>query len=192
MDRLTRGLSDAAELIELAAAESDAATVAEIEADVSRSAAEVERRQKGPHEAHPPLYLLIYNLPRFRDLRRAEDEFGFGRRGEDRAATPSQQLATVLREGAGLGVHVLVWCDSLNNLNRSFDRPVIREFEMRVLFQMSAADSSTLIDSPVASKLGLHRALFYTEDQGRLEKFRPYGSPGDAWLDSLRREPSIS
>ena len=38
--------------------------------------------------------------------------------------TPSQQLATVLREGAGLHVHVLVWCDSLNNLNRSFDRPV--------------------------------------------------------------------
>ena len=43
LDRLTRGLSDAGELIELAAEESDAAALKEIEADVSRSAAEVER-----------------------------------------------------------------------------------------------------------------------------------------------------
>ncbi len=43
LDRLKRGLSDAAELIELAAEESDTSAVAEIEADVNRSAAEVER-----------------------------------------------------------------------------------------------------------------------------------------------------
>ena len=131
---------------------------------------------------HAPIYLIIYTLPRFRDLRRADDDFGFSRRGEDRTATPSQQLATVLREGAGLGVHTLVWCDSLNNLNRSFDRPVIREFEMRVLFQMSAADSSTLIDNPAASKLGVNRALYHTEDRGQPEKFRPYGLPTVEWL----------
>ena len=69
-----------------------------------------------------------------------------------------------------------VWCDTLNNLQRSLDRQALREFEMRVLFQMSAADSSNLIDSPLASKLGLFRAFFYSEDQGRLEKFRPYGA----------------
>jgi hypothetical protein len=88
----------------------------------------------------------------------------------------------VLREGAGLGVHVIVWCDSLNNLNRSFDRPALREFEMRVLFQMSAADSSTLIDNPAASKLGVNRALFYSEDRGQPEKFRPYALPSEEWL----------
>jgi peptide chain release factor 2 len=43
LDRLKRGLSDASELIELAAEESDASALAEIEADVNRSAAEVER-----------------------------------------------------------------------------------------------------------------------------------------------------
>jgi peptide chain release factor 2 len=43
LDRLKRGLSDAAELIELVAEESDTSAVAEIEADVNRSAAEVER-----------------------------------------------------------------------------------------------------------------------------------------------------
>jgi peptide chain release factor 2 len=43
LDRLKRGLNDAAELIDLAAEESDASTALEIEADVSRSAQEVER-----------------------------------------------------------------------------------------------------------------------------------------------------
>jgi peptide chain release factor 2 len=43
LDRLKRSLSDAAELIDLAAEESDASTAREIESDVSASAAEVER-----------------------------------------------------------------------------------------------------------------------------------------------------
>ncbi|HKI37845.1 MAG TPA: FtsK/SpoIIIE domain-containing protein [Gemmataceae bacterium] len=153
---------------------------------VGEVAAEVERRQKAPQEPHAPWYFFIYGLPRFRDLRRSEDDFSFGRRGEARAASPSQQFGTILREGAALGVHVLLWCDSLNNLNRSFDRPALREFEMRVLFQMSAADSSTLIDNPAASKLGVNRALFHSEDRGQPEKFRPYGLPSEEWLAWLK------
>jgi peptide chain release factor 2 len=43
LDRLTQGLRDASELIDLAAEESDNATAQEIEADVNRSTAEVER-----------------------------------------------------------------------------------------------------------------------------------------------------
>jgi hypothetical protein len=82
---------------------------------------------------------------------------------------------------------VLVWCDSLNNLNRSFDRPSLRELEMRVLFQMNAADSSTLIDNPLASKLGVHRALFHSEDRSVPEKFRPYGLPTEEWLSWVKQ-----
>ncbi len=43
LDHLKRSLNDAAELIDLAAEESDLSAAAEIEADVSRSAGEVER-----------------------------------------------------------------------------------------------------------------------------------------------------
>ena len=42
---------------------------------------------------------------------------------------------------------------------------------------MSANDSSTLIDTPAASKLGENRALYYSEEENRIEKFRPYGLP---------------
>src|SRR5262249_33933382 len=101
--------------------------------------------------------------------------------------SPAQQLAILLREGSSLGVHALVWCDTLNNINRSLDRAMMREFEMRVLFQMSVADSSNLIDSPLGGKLGMNRALFHSEEQGKLEKFRPYSLPPDGWLAEVRR-----
>jgi S-DNA-T family DNA segregation ATPase FtsK/SpoIIIE len=58
---------------------------------------------------------------------------------------------------------------------------------MRVLLQMSPTDSSTLMDTPLAARLGPHRALLYTEDQGRLEKFRPYGLPTLEWLRQCAR-----
>ena len=54
---------------------------------------------------------------------------------------------------------------------------------MRVLFQMRANASSSLIDSPKASTLGLHRVLFYSEHESRLETFRPLALPDHAWLE---------
>ena len=121
---------------------------------------------------------------RFRDLRKSDDDFGFSRKEEK--PSPGKQLGTILKDGPGVGVHVVIWCDSLNNLNRSFDRQTIREFEMRVLFQMSPNDSSTLIDSPLAARLGPRRAFFSSEEQGTLEKFRPYGLPGEEWWTWVR------
>ncbi len=47
---------------------------------------------------------------------------------------------------------------------------------------MNAEDSANLIDTPAASKLGAYRALLYSEEEGRLEKFRPYGVPSEEWL----------
>ena len=56
---------------------------------------------------------------------------------------------------------------------------------MRVLFQMSANDSASLIDNPKASTLGLHRALFFNEQEGYLETFRPYALPGNDWIEEV-------
>jgi hypothetical protein len=144
--------------------------------------AELERRQKAAVADAPSVYLVLYGLQRMRDLRRQDDDYGFMSRGEEQAATPDKLLATLLREGAALGMHTLIWCDTLNNVQRALDRQTMRELSMRVAFQLSVADSSNLIDSPAASKLGMHRALFSSEEDGRLEKFRPYGVPSDEWL----------
>jgi hypothetical protein len=94
----------------------------------------------------------------------------------------SAQFLKIIREGPELGVHTLVWCDTLANLNRSLERRGIREFGTRVAFQMSAEDSAGVVDTPAASRLGMYRALVLDENEGRLEKFRPYGLPQGGWL----------
>jgi DNA segregation ATPase FtsK/SpoIIIE, S-DNA-T family len=152
-------------------------------------AGEAALRQQPDSGDGPELFLFIHDLPRFRDLRRREDDFGFGRKEDDLA--PPDHLDMILREGPGLGVDLIAWCDTVNNLNRCFTHQQLREFEMRVLFQMSPTDSGGLLDSPAASKLGRNRALFASEEQNRLEKFRPYGVPSEEWIrdvgDGLRR-----
>ena len=78
----------------------------------------------------------------------------------------------------------------MNNLSRYFTHQQLREFEIRVLFQMSPIDSGGLLDSPAASKLGRNRPLFPSEEQNRLEKFRPYGLPAEEWLEKVGVELS--
>jgi hypothetical protein len=142
---------------------------------------EVTRREGTSADDAPPWFLVVHDLGRFRDLRKADDDFGFSM-GESKPASPGKQFGHILREGAALGIHVLVWCDTYNNVVRSIDRQGLRDFEIRVLFQMSGTDSSNLIDSPAASKLGVHRALLYSEEEARVEKFRPYAAPSTKWL----------
>jgi len=150
---------------------------------MAEAAADVERRQQPDSGDGPEYFVFIHDIPRFRDLRRRENDFGFSR---DDNVTPADHLATILREGPPLGVHLIVWCDNVNNLNRIFDHQSLREFDMRALFQMSPTDSGLLLDSPQASRLGPHRAYFASEEQNRLEKFRPYGIPDNEWLDWVR------
>ena len=83
---------------------------------------------------------------------------------------------------------MIATCDTYNNVNRYLGRKALSEFEMRVLFQMSANDSASLIDNPKASNLGLHRALFYNEQEGYLETFRPYALPPGGWIEEAAQK----
>jgi S-DNA-T family DNA segregation ATPase FtsK/SpoIIIE len=159
----------------------------EVEATLAELAQEAQKRVQDHQHDAPALVLIVYGLQRYRVLRRSEDSLGLS---FDSAAQsrPDAQFAELLREGPGVGMHVLAWADTLSTLERTLDRRTLREFDYRVLFQMSAADSSNLIDSPIANQLGLHRALLYSEEQGGLEKFRPYNTPGGNWLASVRKK----
>jgi len=157
---------------------------------LNQLADEIERRGT-PTDGRPwasPQFLSVYGVQRLRDLRRPDDDFGFARKGDDK--TPFRQFTQVLKEGPPVGVFTLLWCDTLVNLQRSLDRQTLREFDQRVLMQMSAADSSSLMDNPAAAKLGAQRALFYTEDLGKIEKFRPYALPSTKWIKELQASKS--
>jgi S-DNA-T family DNA segregation ATPase FtsK/SpoIIIE len=152
---------------------------------VQRLADEVRRRIDEQVLDGEAVYVIIRDLARFRELRRNESDFGYSSFGGEQKATPAQNLVSLLKDGPPVGVHVLIWCDSLTNLQRTFERGTLKEFELRVLFQMSGADSSQLVDSPAAVKLGPQRALFIHEETGTLEKFRPYAFPTAAWLSGI-------
>ena len=142
-------------------------------------AQEMERRLAGEVPGGPDLFLVLADLGRFRNLRKSDDyEYATTRD----ALAPAVILETILREGPPVGVYVLATCDSFNSLNRVFTRAIQREFAARAVLQMSTTDSVHLLDTPSASRLGPHRALFLDEQQGAPEKFRPYSLPPRDWL----------
>jgi hypothetical protein len=144
-------------------------------------AAELDRREADPGAAAAPVFVVVSGLQRFRDLRKGDD-YGFSLTDEERPTTAAQVLARLLREGPASGIHVIAWVDTVNNMERTLDRSLLKEFEARVLFQMSATDSTTLIDTPQAATLGRHRALLYLEELAAVEKFRPYAPAEAGWL----------
>ncbi len=149
-------------------------------------AAEMKSRGGGETIGEAPtVFVLIHGLHKFKKLRH-EDDFSFSSSGDDNA-NPGAQLNDLICEGSSLGLHLLVSIDNFNNVNRAMSRKALSEFEMRVVFQMSANDSASLIDNPKASNLGLHRALFYNEHEGTLETFRPYATPDAEWIAEVAK-----
>lgn len=154
--------------------------------DTMQALGEVLATRRAAGNANGPrIFILAHGLHRLRDLRRPEDDFSFSASDPDAPATSDAIFAELLKDGPAHGIHVITWIDTLNNLSRTLDRNSQREFEMRVLFQMGANDSSHLIDSPAASMLGLQRAIFNSEDSGIQEKFRPWAIPPGEWLQDI-------
>ncbi|MFO1475472.1 MAG: FtsK/SpoIIIE domain-containing protein [Verrucomicrobiota bacterium] len=126
------------------------------------------------------IYVLVNGAQNFKKLRQ-DDDFGISSSGD--GPSPAESLVRLITEGPARGLHVVLTCDTYNNVNRAIGRRTLSEFESRVLFQMSASDSASLIDAPDAGTLGLHRALMHNDREGYTELFRPYGLPGSEWLD---------
>jgi hypothetical protein len=149
--------------------------------------AEMRSRAESAHPAEAgSVFIFVRDIQRFGKLRYEED-FSFSSSPET-AVSPAMLLNQLINEGPSVGIHVIVTCDTYNNVNRFLSRKALTEFEMRVLFQMSASDSASLIDSPKAGSLGLHRALFYNEQEGQLETFRPYALPPREWVEEISRK----
>ncbi len=154
---------------------------------IDEIAKEVTRRQESDQPGAPSIYVLVYGMQRYRMLRKQEDDYSFSAStDEPKKPNTGKQFSEILREGPPLGVHVIAWADTLVAVDRTLDRGSMREFDNRILFQMSAADSSNLIDSPAGNKLGFFRALIFSEEQGIMERFRPYALPPADWLSNVK------
>jgi S-DNA-T family DNA segregation ATPase FtsK/SpoIIIE len=148
--------------------------------------AEFKRRQDAGLTNAPSVFVFVYGLQRYRILRKTEDSsFSFSPSETDKPAAPDKIFGDLIREGPTYGMHVLIWVDTPVSIDRTFERGILREFDNRILFQMSANDSGALIDSPAGNKLGPYRAMSYSEEQGTMEKFRPYALLNKDWLARL-------
>ncbi|HEV7406742.1 MAG TPA: FtsK/SpoIIIE domain-containing protein, partial [Chthoniobacteraceae bacterium] len=166
----------------------------DITAAMSELSAELKARSaagEGNSDA-PATFVFIQGLQRFKKLK-YEDDFSFSSSGDEGGGNPGAQLNEIITEGASHGIHLIIAADTFGNVQRWLNRKAIAEFEFRVLFQMSANDSASLIDSPQASNLGLYRALLYNEQEGTLETFRPYAMPDGEWMEQAvgRVAPAI-
>ncbi|KAF0245861.1 MAG: DNA segregation ATPase [Planctomycetota bacterium] len=180
--------SDARRLQDLAAAlphEIEMVEYARVPQVMEELDAELKAREESGGSGAPPIYLFVYDLQRFRKLRQGDEYDMSSTEGEKPA--PDKCLVNVLTEGPSRGIFTIVWCDSLGNLKRTFTMKTLREFGIRLLFQMSGADSSELIDTPAAAKLGLYRGLLFVEEEGTVEKFRPYALPDEARMSEIVR-----
>ncbi|MEM7624648.1 MAG: FtsK/SpoIIIE domain-containing protein [Planctomycetota bacterium] len=147
--------------------------------------AELKRRIEDGGPDDPAIFIAVFGLQRFRQFRKSDEGFSFSLDDDAGGSSkPDEQIMEILRDGPVVGMHLLIACDRAASLEQVFDRRALREFDNRVMFQMSATDSAQLIDSSAANDLGPYRALLYREDRGTIARFRPYGVPSD---DDLTR-----
>ncbi|MEM1026795.1 MAG: FtsK/SpoIIIE domain-containing protein [Planctomycetota bacterium] len=150
--------------------------------------AEMKRRLEESDYESQAIYLFVFGLQRFRDLRKQEDAFSFSSLDDDGdtagSVAPDKALAELLRDGPTLGFHVIAWADRAVSVDAVFDRRDLREIDSRILFQMSANDSAQIMDSTDANELGSFRALLQREDRGTVTRFRPYGPIDRGWLEA--------
>lgn len=136
---------------------------------------ELQERNENEDQEHPPILALLVQLGRMRELRKEDDFASFG----ETELTADKKLEEVLRDGPSVGIHLVLWAENYTTVNRWLSRSALREMEIRLLMQMSANDSTNLVDSVAASRLGEHVMLMFDEATGNEDRFRPYA------IDSL-------
>ncbi|HEY1173512.1 MAG TPA: FtsK/SpoIIIE domain-containing protein [Verrucomicrobiae bacterium] len=159
----------------------------EVDEQMRSLAQDLQKRTENTADVEFPVtFVFIHDLQKHKRLRYEED-FSFST-DDNAPVNPGKIFEQIITQGSAMGIHLLVFCDTFNNVNRFINRKAMTEFEMRILFQMSTNDSASLIDSAKASNLGLHRAIYYNEQTGDLEIFRPYSLPTREWLEKAGGE----
>lgn len=158
-------------LARVAPAEPVAPLIAEVSAELS---ARRDARADGAAAA-PPWIVVLHGLPRARGLERQ----GL------KPSVAGAQLAQVLAEGAELGLHVVMWGDTLAGLGRVLASADLHELAARLA--LGASEASRVLGTPTAPptvRPGV--ALLTTDDEPeRIRKVRLFGPA--PWLAEVLR-----
>ena len=135
-----------------------------------------ERRDHGSFD-EPPCLFVIAHLERAHELDPTAKVAG----DPDLSGSELETLLMVLRDGPEVGVHSLVWCETIDQLDARLGERATNHFGLRVATALAVEDSLALLDSAYGASLRPHHALLADEDKSRLVKFRPYLLPPAGW-----------
>lgn len=146
---------------------------AHTELETRRVAAE-NRDRKRRRTLTPPMFLVLFGLQRARKLRKE----GL------RAPEATARLLEVIREGPDVGVHVVVWLDTVASLKALMSTTDTAEFGGRLA--LNSGDAASILGpqhQPVPKLKGNYALLVDAEHPEDLHKVRCYGSDSLTWLE---------
>ncbi|MFM1801004.1 MAG: hypothetical protein RJA81_356, partial [Planctomycetota bacterium] len=157
--------------------ENESIAPAELKSGLTGLWNELRSRQDDPPKAICPIIIVMSDIARLRDLRKSDDDYGFGGFGGGEPAPPSplKMLSEILREGPSVAIHTILWADGSVSMQNATDRTAMNEFGTMVVFQTTAADSTHFLDNVAASRLQRWQALLVRPAESESLKIRPYG-----------------
>lgn len=139
---------------------------------------DIYRRFETKTSGEPDDWLIISNLALASDLQ-SGSVYGSHRENANR-------FERLLSEGPTKGVFIIAWCDDPALFRAKFNN-TFEYFGKRVVFNMSEEDALAMADIVKDDSINRNNAYLYQSGKGK-EKFRPYSTPMDKWINQLCAE----
>jgi hypothetical protein len=139
---------------------------------------EVRRRVDDDDTSSPATLMVLYGMHRARDFDQDSVDY-------DPDADLTELLGQILRDGPEVGVHTVIWFETLSGISRRLPSSGVREISWRLAGKMSADDSSSFIGVDGASSLRDQQLIAANEDRGLLQCCTTIAEPSAGWVREL-------
>lgn len=150
------------------------ALVQEIHAEVARRLEAEDLRARG-------IVVVLFGMHRARDFDSESIEF-------DAEADLQRLLGEILRDGPEVGVHTIMWFETVGAISRRLRHDAVRECSWRLGGRMSGDDSQSFLGADGAASLRPQQLLTANEDLGLLRRSTALTAPGRSWMEDLAGE----
>jgi len=123
----------------------------------------------------PSKVLVLYGIHRARDLDSDGDS-------DDDGTDLGELLDRLLRDGPEVGLHTVMWSDTLAAMHRRISRTGLKELAWWVLGPMSPDDSRAITDTDAAASLRSHQALVFNGDTDQVRRITLFERPSAGWI----------
>lgn len=140
------------------------------------------RRMDGQEESDKRLFLMIFGVNRAHKLGR-NDAY---EKEWDGSVSTQEKLMEILKRGAKLGIHTILWGETLSGTERIIGKGYSRDCSKRVAFSTDTATLETLVEERTDKILRASTAVYMNiETDLKNTRFRPYEVPAKVWIDKF-------